>query len=97
VRSLRNVLAFCLAVAGVYVLTDVRLAGEPLGFVFAFANCGLFMAYVLLGQRIARGGGAQGVEQLGAAMVLALVAITPFGLVGALPTFSEGASVRRWL
>jgi inner membrane transporter RhtA len=57
--------------------------------VFAFANCGLFVAYVLLGHRIARGGGAQGVEQLGAAMVLALVAITPFGLVGALPTFSE--------
>jgi inner membrane transporter RhtA len=88
-RSRRNVLAFLMAVAGVYALTDVRLAGEPLGFVFAFANCALFVGYVLLGHRVARDGGAQGVERLGAAMVIALVAITPFGLLGALPTLAQ--------
>ena len=35
------------------MLTDVRLAGQPLGFVFAFANCVGFMLYVILGHRIA--------------------------------------------
>src|SRR5215218_7397237 len=41
-RTRRNGAALVLAVAGVYLLTGVRLAGEPLGFLFAFANAGLF-------------------------------------------------------
>src|SRR6266481_21648 len=45
-RTRRNFVALALAAAGVYVLTDVRIAGEPLGYVFAFANCGLFVLYV---------------------------------------------------
>ncbi|WP_225848286.1 DMT family transporter [Streptomyces sp. HPF1205] len=57
-RTRRNLLALGLAVAGVLLLTDVRLSGEPLGFVFAFANCLLFTTYVVLGHRIARGAGA---------------------------------------
>jgi inner membrane transporter RhtA len=52
-RTRRNVFALLLAVGGVIVLTDVRLSGQPLGFVFAFANCLGFMAYVVLGHRIA--------------------------------------------
>jgi inner membrane transporter RhtA len=90
-RTRRNVLAFCLAVAGVYLLSDVRIVGEPLGFVFAFANCGLFIAYVVLGHKIAQNGGAEGVDRLGAAMLIAAVAITPIGLAGALPTFGNAA------
>jgi inner membrane transporter RhtA len=43
-RTPRNVGALALAVAGVYVLTDVELAGEPLGVAFAFANAALFAA-----------------------------------------------------
>jgi inner membrane transporter RhtA len=86
-RTRRNVVAFCLAVGGVYLLSDVRIVGEPIGFVFAFANCALFMLYVVLGHRIAEDGGAQGVDRLGAAMLIAGVAITPVGIVGALPTF----------
>ncbi|HEY3058200.1 MAG TPA: EamA family transporter [Chloroflexota bacterium] len=88
-RTRRNTVALALAVAGVYLLADVRLAGEPLGFAFAFVNCALFVLYVLLGHRIARDGGAQGVERLGAAMLIALVAITPFGIGGALPALSQ--------
>src|SRR5262245_5039551 len=41
-RTRRNAAALVLAIGGVFVLTDVRLAGEPLGFVFAFANCAGF-------------------------------------------------------
>src|SRR5688572_17786991 len=42
VRTPRNVLALVLAAAGGWVLTDVRLSGEPLGYLFAFVNCALF-------------------------------------------------------
>src|SRR5437762_25901 len=42
VRSTRNGVALALAVGGVYVLADVRIAGEPLGLAFAFANAVLF-------------------------------------------------------
>jgi inner membrane transporter RhtA len=52
-RTRRNVIALLLAVGGVIVLTDVRLSGQPLGFVFAFLNCLGFMLYVVLGHRIA--------------------------------------------
>jgi inner membrane transporter RhtA len=47
------VLALVLAVGGVCVLTVLRLASQPLGFLFAFANCIGFMLYVMLGHRIA--------------------------------------------
>jgi inner membrane transporter RhtA len=55
-RTRRNAFALVLAIAGVFVLTDVRLTGEPLGFVFAFANCAGFMLYVILGHRVANSG-----------------------------------------
>ncbi|MGH2828766.1 MAG: EamA family transporter [Actinomycetota bacterium] len=85
-RGRRNGAALILAVAGVYLLADVRFAGEPLGFAFAFANAALFVAYVVLGHRIAEGGGGGGgVDLLAAAMLVASMVITPMGLAGALP------------
>ncbi len=78
-RTGRNLGALALAVGGVYLLTDVRLTGEPLGFVFAFANCALFLLYIVLGHRIAQGGGAAGIDRLGAAMLVALVVVSPLG------------------
>src|SRR5215470_18053856 len=88
-RTSRNVLALVLAVGGVAVLTSVQLAGQPLGYLFAFANCAGFMLYILLGHRIANtavGGGSpglplSGIDQLGLAMLIAAAAATPFGLV----------------
>jgi inner membrane transporter RhtA len=76
-------------VVGVWLLTDVRLAGEPLGFLFAFANCALFMLYVTLGHRIARDGGATGIDRLGAAMLIGLLAVSPIGLAEAAPAFTQ--------
>ena len=94
-RTRRNLLALVLAVGGVALLTDIRLAGEPAGFAFAFANCALFMLYVVLGHRIANerpaGPALTGIDQLAAAMLLAMIAATPFGLAGALPAFSHPA------
>jgi inner membrane transporter RhtA len=91
VRSRRNVLALGLAVGGVYLLTDIRIAGEPLGFIFAFTNAALFVAYVVLGHRISERQGGAGIDRLGLAMLAAAVAITPVGIVGALPTVVEPA------
>jgi inner membrane transporter RhtA len=93
-RSLRNGLALGLAVAGVFTLTEIRLTGEPLGFGFAFANCALFMLYVTLGHRVANTGSRDGsryngLDQLGAAMLIAAVVTTPLGLAGAAPAFDH--------
>jgi inner membrane transporter RhtA len=85
-RTVRNVLAMIFAVSGVVVLTDLRLAGGTLGFVLAFTNCALFMLYVTLGHRIASTDGG-GVDQLGAAMLVAAVVATPIGVVAAAPAF----------
>jgi len=57
--------------------------------VFAFANCAFFMLYVVLGHRIAQDGGAAGIDRLGAAMLVALVTITPIGFTGALPAMTQ--------
>jgi inner membrane transporter RhtA len=78
-RSGRNVLALCLAVPGVYLLTDVRLAGALVGFVFAFANAALFALYIVLADRVAKRPQLGGIDGLGAAMLIAAVAITPIG------------------
>ena len=88
-RSLRNAAALACAAVGVAILTDLRLAAEPLGFVFAAANCGLFMLYVVLGHRIAGDGGSAGIDRLAAAMVIALVASLPIGLADAAPAFAD--------
>jgi inner membrane transporter RhtA len=102
-RTRRNAVALVIAVAGVAVLSDVRLAAQPLGFVFAFANCIGFMLYVVLGHRIATTTGHEsdegtpnrqvmsGIDQLGACMVIAAVVATPVGIVPALPSFAHPA------
>jgi inner membrane transporter RhtA len=88
-RTPRNLGALLLAAAGGWLLTDVRLGGQPLGFVFAFANCAFFMLYVVLGHRIAQDGGVAGIDRLGAAMLIALLTITPIGFTGALPAMTR--------
>ena len=69
------------------MLTDVRLAGSPLGFTFAFANCAFFMLYIVLGHRIAADGARTGIDRLGAAMLVASVIALPLGIRDALPAF----------
>jgi inner membrane transporter RhtA len=78
-RSARNAAALALAVGGVYLLTDVRLAGEPVGMAFAFANAVCFAAYIVLADRVAKRRALSGIDGLAAAMLVATVAVTPFG------------------
>ncbi len=49
----RNACALALAVAGVALLTQVRLAGTPVGLLLAAANCLGFVLYVVIGHRLA--------------------------------------------
>ena len=85
VRSPRNGVALAVAATGVYLLTEVRITGEPLGFVFAFANAGLFALYIVLAHRISRSAQISGLDGLAAAMLIAAVAVTPIGLPAVVP------------
>jgi inner membrane transporter RhtA len=83
-------MALAAAAAGVAVLTNLRLAGEPLGYVFAFTNCAAFVGYIILGHRISVGGaGVSSIDRLGCAMLTATVAALPFGFSQARPAFSD--------
>jgi inner membrane transporter RhtA len=88
-RSGRNAAALALAVPGVYLLTDVRLEGEPLGVAFAFANALLFAAYVVLAHRVARYPQLSGIDGLGASMLIAAVVVTPIGGWEVLPALAD--------
>jgi inner membrane transporter RhtA len=85
-RSRRNAVALGAAVAGVYLLTDVRLEGEPLGFAFAFANAGLFGTYIVLADRAAKRAGS-GIDALATAMIFAALFVTPLAGWAAAPAF----------
>ena len=89
--SRRNLIALVLAVGGVYVLTGVHIVADARGLGFAFANCLLFVLYVILGHRIAGDGGAAGIDRLGAAMLVAMLVALPIGWRDAVPAFSHPA------
>ena len=93
VRGGRNSLALALAVAGVYVLTDVRLASEPIGIAFAFANAALFALYIVLAHRVSRSRTLDRLDGLAAAMLLAAIAITPIGGLPAARAFADPVAI----
>ncbi|HYY21936.1 MAG TPA: EamA family transporter [Thermoleophilaceae bacterium] len=78
-RTVRNALALLLVVPGVYVLTDVRIAAEPVGVTLSFANAVLFALYIVLAHRAARHPGMDGIDGLAASMLIAAVVVTPIG------------------
>jgi inner membrane transporter RhtA len=88
-RSARNLGALGLAVPGVYLLTGVHIAVEPLGVAFALANAALFSAYIVLAHRVARDPSISGIDGLGAAMLIALVAVTPLAGWAAAPALGD--------
>ncbi|MFC6160871.1 EamA family transporter [Kribbella jiaozuonensis] len=89
VRSVRNLLALLLAVAGVYVLTDIRLSHDWIGLTFTALNAILFAAYVVLGHRMSQG--LQRIDGLALAMTVATVLALPVGLHAAVPAFTNPA------
>lgn len=88
-RTRRNIAALGLAVSGVYLLIDVRLDGEPIGVAFAIANAICFALYIVLADQMAKRPEVSGIDGLGAAMLIALVAVTPIGGWQAADAFLE--------
>ncbi len=88
-RTRRNVFTLVLAVAGVYVLTDVRLVTEPLGVAFAVANAVLFALYIVLGHRVASSHRISGFDGLALAMIIAAAVALPIGIRDAAPAFTD--------
>jgi inner membrane transporter RhtA len=88
-RSRRNLAALLLAAPGVYVLTGVRIEGEPLGVALAVANAVLFAAYIVLAHRAARAGSVGGLDGLACAMLVAAVVVTPLAAGSALPALAD--------
>jgi inner membrane transporter RhtA len=88
-RTRRNASAVALAVAGVALLSEVRITGEAAGLAFSLANCGLFTLYIVVGHRIAADGGSAGIDRLALAMVIAAVVISPVGMTAAAVTFTR--------
>src|SRR3954468_19643682 len=87
-RTQRNGVALALAVAGVALLSQVHLEGDPLGLALAFVNAGLFALYIVLGHKVA---GASGIDGLAASMVLAAIVVTPLTGWAAVPAFTDPA------
>jgi inner membrane transporter RhtA len=92
-RSRRNLAALGLAVAGVYALVDVRLGGQPLGMVFAFANAILFAGYIVFAHRVARREDLARIDGLAAAMLVATVTITPIGISSVAPALLDPVAI----
>jgi inner membrane transporter RhtA len=88
-RTARNLLALALAVGGVYLLTEVRIEGEPVGFLFAFVNAGLFALYIVLAHRVARHSAMRSLDALGASMLIGAVVVTPIGGLAAAPALVD--------
>lgn len=89
VRNFRNLGAVALAVLGVVLLSEVRFAGAPLGFAFAFINMALFAGYIIIAHRVSRHQHLKGIDGLAAAMIIAGVAGLPMGIADALPVFVD--------
>jgi inner membrane transporter RhtA len=88
-RAARNVGALVLAVAGVYLVTDVQLTGQPIGVAFAFANAALFALYIVLAHRVAVREELSGIDGLAASMLIAAVVVTPLAGAQAVPALSD--------
>jgi inner membrane transporter RhtA len=89
VRTRRNAAALACAVAGVYLVTGIQFAGEPLGVAFAFANAALFAAYIVLAHRAARLEQLTSIDGLAIAMLIAAVVITPLGGWAVVPSLTD--------
>ncbi len=89
-RIPRNFAAIGAASCGVYLLTHVQFAGQPLGVAFALANAALFTAYIVLAHRVSR---RSEIDGLAGSMLVALVVVTPIGFTGAAHAFGDPLAI----
>lgn len=79
-RTPRNLAALALAVSGILVMTSFATGDERTGIALALVAGVLWGSYIILGRRVAIGGG--GIDGLGIGMAFGAVAIIPFGVGG---------------
>ena len=79
---------------GVYLLTGVQIALEPLGVAFAFANAVLFAAYIVLADRVAKRASLRAASTASRrSMLIAAVVVTPLAGWATLPALSDPAAI----
>lgn len=97
-RTRRDGGALLLAVAGVWLLADVRFSGSPSGVVLALAAAVGWAAYIVLGHRVAAATPSAeagddveitGVDALALGMIAGTVVIAPLAAPSALPAFAD--------
>ena len=93
VRIPRNIAAVAAAAVGVLLLTHARALGDPLGVAFAFANAALFALYIILAHRVSRRSAVGDIDGLAAAMLFALIFVTPIGFLGAARAFGAPIAI----
>ncbi|MEM7142199.1 MAG: EamA family transporter [Actinomycetota bacterium] len=97
VRTRRNIGALLLTVAGIALMTTFASDAERTGIAFALLAGSMWGLYIVMGRRVAVGGG--GIDGLGVGMVIGALAISPFGAGGFGPVgdapwlLAAGASV----
>ena len=88
-RTRRDLLALALAVAGVLLLADVHLSGEPLGVAFALTAGTLWAAYIVLGHRVASDPAIRPQDGLAVGMSLGTLVLAPFLISEAVPGLTD--------
>jgi len=89
-RTARNLAALAFAGTGVFLLTEVRVAGDPEAFVWAFANAALFTLYIVLAHRLSRADAETSpIDRLGASMIIAGIVISPLGFLDAAEALTD--------
>jgi inner membrane transporter RhtA len=86
-RSVRDLLALLLALAGVGLLLEVELSGSPTGVAFALAAAALWAIYIVLGARVAISG--DGLDGLAAGLIAGAVVLAPVAGPAALPALAD--------
>lgn len=93
-KTWRNLGALALTATGVWLLTDIRIHGDPEAFFWAFANAACFAVYIIVAHELAKADTkTSAIDRLALAMIIAAVAITPLGLKGAIPALSDKVAI----
>jgi len=88
-RTRRNTGALLLAVAGVMLLGGVEIDTEPLGLIYILLASAMWAAYIMIGRHVAAQD--RGVSGLALGMVVGSIVLTPIGMIGSGPVWSNPA------
>lgn len=80
-RGRRDIAALLMVAAGVLLIADVQLSGQPLGVMFALLAAAAWAGYIVLGKRVALAdSGVSGFDSLAVGFAVATVVLSPLAL-----------------